>query len=154
MSRLPLDGIDLLLIDGNNVLHRQRGGMGDAALRGVLVHVQRVLPAGVHCVFVLDGHSAPGTPPRQRISGSLEVRHAGSQSADDAIVAEVASQPWASRARTVVVTDDRALSDRSRTAGALTRRLDWLSALPSAASGAVRTAGIGAGRPPRRTRGE
>ncbi len=150
--RLPLDGIDLVLIDGNNLLHRQSGGTGEAAVRGLLVDLQRKLPAGVRAIVVLDGHPAPGTPRQQRISGVLEVRQAGSQSADDAIVAEVTGQPWSTRARTIVVTDDRALSDRSRTAGALTRRLDWLTALPTAPSGPVRAATIGAGRPPRRTR--
>jgi hypothetical protein len=152
--RLPLDGIDVVLIDGNNLLHRQSGGTGDAAVRGLLVDLQRKLPAGVRAVVVLDGHPAPGTPRQQRISAALEVRQAGSQSADDAIVAEITGQPWSSRARTIVVTDDRALSDRSRTAGALTRRLDWLAALPTAPSGPVRAAPIGAGRPPRRTRRE
>ena len=146
-----LEGIDLVLVDGNNLLHRQRQGTGDSAVRGVLVMLQRALPAGVHAVFVLDGHAAPGTPPRQRISGALDVRHSGSQSADDTIVAEVAALPWAARGRTIVVTDDRALGDRARTVGALTRRLDWLVALPPAPTpGSKRAATIGAGRAPRR----
>jgi hypothetical protein len=148
-SRHPFDGIDLVLIDGNNLLYRQSGGTGDAAVRGLLVDLQRKLPAGVRAAVVLDGHPAPGTPRQQRISGALDVRQAGSQSADDAIVAEITGQPWSARARTIVVTDDRALADRSRTAGALTRRLDWLAALPTAPSGPVRAATIGAGRPPR-----
>ncbi len=152
VARLPFDGIDLVLIDGNNLLHRQSGGTGEAAVRGLLVDLQRKLPAGVRAVVVLDGHPAPGTPRQQRISAALDVRQAGSQSADDMIVAEVTGQPWSTRARTIVVTDDRALSDRSRTAGALTRRLDWLAALPTAPSGPVRGATIGAGRPPRRAR--
>jgi hypothetical protein len=149
-TRLPFAGIDLVLIDGNNLLHRQSGGTGDAAVRGLLVDLQRKLPAGVRAVVVLDGHPAPGTSRQQRISAALDVRQAGSLSADDVIVAEVTGQPWSARAGTIVVTDDRALADRSRTAGALTRRLDWLAALPTAPSGPVRGAPIGAGRPPRR----
>jgi hypothetical protein len=146
--RSPLDGIELVLIDGNNLLHRRRLGLGDAALRGVLVELQRLLPTGVRAEVILDGHPAAGTPLRQRISPALELRHAGG-AADEAILAAIAAQPWASRGRTIVVTDDRALADRSRTAGALPRRLDWLAALPPAAAATSAKAGtsIGAGRP-------
>lgn len=149
--RPPLDGIELVLIDGNNLLHRQGQGRDEAGVRGVLVTLRRVLPAGVRAVFMLDGYPAPGTPLAQRISAALDVRHSGSHSADDAIVAEISAQPWAARGRTIVVTDDRALADRSRSAGALTRRLDWLIALPTAQlpGPAKRAPSIGAGRPPR-----
>jgi hypothetical protein len=150
--RQPLDGIELVLIDGNNLLHRQSGGIGAAAVRGLLVDLQRKLPPGVRAVVVLDGHPAPGTPLQQRISSSLEVRHSAGRSADDAMVAEVAAQPWASRGRTIIVTDDRALADRSRSAGALTRRLDWLTALPTAPTVAAKpgtTIGTGGPRSPR-----
>src|SRR6187200_1464102 len=149
-GRSPLDGIELVLIDGNNLLHRRRLGLGDAAMRGVLVELQRLLPAGVRAELILDGHPAAGTPLRQRVSPALVLRHAGG-AADEAIVAAIAAQPWASRGRTIVVTDDRALADRSRSAGALPRRLDWLAALPPAPSVRPVTPGttIGAGRPPR-----
>jgi hypothetical protein len=152
--RQPLDGIEFMLIDGNNLLHRQRGGTGDAAVRGLLVDLQRKLPGGVRAVVILDGHPAPGTPFEQRISSTLEVRHAGSHSADDAIVAEIAARPWASRGRTIVVSDDRALSDRSRSAGALTRRLDWLTALPTAPRAAAKPGSTIGGSPPRPPRSQ
>lgn len=148
--RSPLDGIELVLIDGNNLLLRRRAGLADGALRGLLVELQRVLPAGVRAIVLMDGHPAPGTPLRQRVSSAFEIRHAGSQTADDGILAEIDAVPWASRGRTIVVTDDRALSDKARAAGALPRRLDWLAALPPAPTSA--TAGrrpgtsIGAGR--------
>jgi hypothetical protein len=146
-TRSPLYGIELVLIDGNNLLHRRSGGVGDTAVRGLLVELQRKLPLGVRAQIVLDGHPAPGTPLRQGISPALELRHAGG-TADDAIVAAVIEQPWSSRGRTVVVTDDRALADRSRTAGALPRRLDWLDALPRAPNlpNAKPGTSIGAGR--------
>jgi hypothetical protein len=115
-SRAPLDGIELVLIDGNNLLHRRRQGVADPAVRGLLVELQRKLPAGVHAEVILDGHSAPGTPLRQRISASLDLRHAGG-TADDAIVAAVTAQPWASRGRTIVVTDTAPWpTDRARQA--------------------------------------
>lgn len=147
-TRQPLDGIELVLIDGNNLLHRQRGGTGEGAVRGLIVELQRKLPPGVRAIVVLDGHPAQGTPLQQRISSALEIRHSAGRSADDAMVAEVAAQPWASRGRTIIVTDDRALSDRSRNAGALTRRLDWLTALPTAPTATAKPGTtIGAGRP-------
>ena len=129
-SRRPLDGIDRLLIDGNNLLHRHSGGVTDGALRGLLIDLRRKLPPTVHATLVLDGHPAPGMPAYRRIDSQLDFRHAGSQSADDAMVAEVGGLHWQARGRTIVVTDDRALADRLRSAGAQTRRLDWLSALP------------------------
>ena len=150
-SRAPLDGIDLLLIDANNLLHRRRQGIGESALRGLLVELQRKLPSGVRAEVILDGHPDAGAPLREKIGQALELRHSGG-SADDAIVATVSALPWAVRGRTIVVTDDRALSDRSRAAGALHRRLDWLEALrPASVSARTATgASIGAGkRPPR-----
>jgi hypothetical protein len=105
----------------------------------------------VRAEVILDGHPAAGTPLREKVSSRLELRHAGG-TADDAIVAAVATLPWAGRGRTIVVTDDRALADRSRTAGALARRLDWLEALPAAAAPRPQPgASIGAGKPPPRT---
>jgi hypothetical protein len=151
--RSPLDGIEILLIDGNNLLYRRSGGVGEQAVRGLLVELQRALPATVRAQIVLDGHPDAGTPFRQRISATLEIRHAGG-TADDAIVAEVNGVPWATRGRMIVVTDNRGLADRSRTAGALHRRLDWLSALPPAPTNVPPRPGtsLGAGRPPRPAR--
>ena len=88
--RSPLDGIELVLIDGNNLLHRRRQGLGDAALRGLIVELQRLLPAGVRAEVILDGHATAGTPMRQKISPALELRHAGG-AADEAIVAAIAA---------------------------------------------------------------
>ncbi len=146
-GRGPLDGIELVLIDGNNLLHRRRQGTDDAALRGLLVELQRKLPPAVRAEIILDGHPAAGTPLRQKVSPALELRHAAG-TADDAIVAAVSALGWASRGRTIVVTDDRALGDRCRTVGALSRRLDWLEALPPAPAASAAKAGstIGSGR--------
>jgi hypothetical protein len=152
-ARGPLDGIELVLIDGNNLLHRRAGSAGDAALRGLLPELRRALPANVHAQLILDGHPETGTQARQRVSPVLDIRYAGG-SADDAIVAEISGLAWASRGHTIVVTDDHALADRSKTAGALHRRLDWLTSLPPAPTNAPQKPGtaLGAGRPPRRAR--
>jgi len=152
-GRGPFDGIEFVLIDGNNLLHRRRQGTDDAALRGLLVELQRKLASGVRAEVILDGHPAAGTPLRYKVSSALELRHAGGN-ADDAIVASVAALPWAGRGRTIVVTDDRALADRCRAAGALLRRLDWIEALPAAPTNPTSRPGssIGAGRRPQHRR--
>ena len=148
--RSHTEGVERLLIDGNNLLHRERQGVGEESVRGLLARLQRALPAGVTATVMLDGHPAAGSPARARISAQLDVRHAGSQSADDALLAAVLEQPFAVRAATVVVTDDRALTERVRGAGAATRRLEWLQ---RAVAGAVedgrgrRAIGLGARRP-------
>jgi hypothetical protein len=88
--------------------------------------------------------------------------------ADTAIVSRAGAQPYADRARTVVVTDDRGLTERVRHVGALTRRLDWLvdqlnhptvpgatragtsaAGQPLGPGSTRRAVGIGAGKPPR-----
>jgi hypothetical protein len=58
----------------------------------------------------------------------VEVVHAGG-SADDALVELVRALPATLVVRTVLVTDDRALADRVRHAGVISRRLDWMVGL-------------------------
>ncbi|HWH23832.1 MAG TPA: hypothetical protein VNW68_02945 [Candidatus Limnocylindria bacterium] len=128
-SRPALEGVRLLLIDGNNLLHRISGGAGDGEVRVLLARLRGALPAGLETIVMLDGHPAPGTPQRQRVAAGLELRHAGRQTADDAIVGLLAGRPPAGRAATLTVTDDRALTERVRSAGGRTQRLAWLEAL-------------------------
>ena len=127
--RSPLDGVRLLLIDGNNLLHRISGAAGEGEVRLLLARLRGVLPAGMETIFLLDGHPAPGAPQRQKITPSLELRHAGRQTADDAIVGLVSGRPAAARAATLTVTDDRSLTERVRTTGGRTQRLAWLEGL-------------------------
>jgi hypothetical protein len=139
--RRPLDDVELLIIDGNNLLHRTAGSVESGALRALLAQLRQHVGPGVQTVLMLDGHAAPGSPARQRISGSLEVRQSGSATADDAIVELLAARPYTARARTVIVSDDRALVERARSAGGRTQRLDWLQALlagpPGGGSGSI-----------------
>jgi len=148
-ARRLLDDVELILLDGNNMLHRAYGSVDDTAQRSLLAQLRQAFPAPIKAILVLDGHPAPGSPPRQRISGSLEVRHAGSSNADDAIMQLLTARPYAARARTVMVSDDRSLTERARSAGGRTQRLGWLQALiaqpPGRAGGAIGRAG----RPPR-----
>lgn len=145
--RRPLDDVELLIVDGNNLLHRTSGGVEHGALRSLLAQLRGVLEPPTQAILMLDGHPAPGSPARQRVSGSLEVRHSGSTSADDAIVQVLTARPYAARARTLVVSDDRSLVERSRSAGGRTQRLEWLQKLlarPPRSTGAA----IGRRQPP------
>ncbi len=140
-----LDGVDLLLIDGNNLLHRLSGNANEGEQRLLLARLRGTLPTELRTILMLDGHAASGTGRRERLTAHLDVRHSGSVSADDALLELVRDQPLLTRAGTVVVTDDRALTERIRSAGGRTQRLQWLEALigTRAAGG---QSGIGAGR--------
>ncbi|CAN5459599.1 hypothetical protein BH20CHL6_BH20CHL6_09360 [soil metagenome] len=125
----PLSDIRLLLIDGNNLLHRLQGSIAPAALRTLIARLNGALPPSTHTILMLDGPPDPGAPSRQKIRQGLELQHAGRIDADGAIVFLVADRPFGERADTVVVTDDRALSERVRRVGGRTRRLSWLEGL-------------------------
>ena len=121
-------GLELLLVDGNNLLHRTSGGAQGAAARQLVTGLRARLPESITCIVVLDGPPDPGGPAREKYGARLEVRHAGRRDADAAIVEIVQQRQPHERSGIVVVTDDRALADRVRAAGGLTRRLDWLVA--------------------------
>jgi hypothetical protein len=110
------------LVDGNNLL----GALGRAPDRrepdgAALVSeiCGRLRQVKARLTLVFDGASAIG---RDRTAlGHLEVRHAGSRSADDVIVEIV--QRSASPRDWTVVTEDRGLASRARQAGARTMRV-------------------------------
>jgi hypothetical protein len=124
-----LAGVELLLVDGNNLLHRESGSAGSGPVRGLLARLQSAVPAPVHTIVVLDGHAAPGSSSMNRVGPRLELRHARSQSADDLIVQLATAHSPVGRAGVVVISDDRALRDRVTTAGCRARRLVWLQEL-------------------------
>lgn len=151
--RAALAGIDLLLIDGNNLLHRLSGGVDPGALRLLLAKLRGALPAETRATLMLDGHPASGTDRRQRVQRGLEIHHSGSLTADDALLNIIRDQGHQARAGVVLVSDDRALVERARNLGARTQRLAWLEqwlANPGRPdAGATGATGIGAGRPRR-----
>ena len=106
-------------------------------------------------VVALDGHPAPGTSSRPRVMRGIEVRHAGPRSADDLLIELLGAQPYVGRAHTVVVSRDRALAERVRRAGGLSRPVSWLTAQLATVTGDGRAAtpgspvSIGQGRPRR-----
>jgi hypothetical protein len=99
-------------------------------------------------VMMLDGHAAAGTRRQQKVSKGFEIRHAGSITADDALLRIVHDTPIQERHEITVVTDDRRLSDRARTMGARTQRLQWLESILDAPQPRT-SSNIGAGRGPK-----
>jgi rRNA-processing protein FCF1 len=122
----PFDGIDRLLIDGNNLLHRVSGNVDPGSIRLLLAKLSGAIPATLPTIVMLDGHAASGTDRRQRIRRGLDIHHAGSLSADDSLINIVRDMGQADRARATLVTDDRSLTEKARHLGARTKRLDWL----------------------------
>lgn len=151
MTGRALDGIEVLLIDGNNLLHRVSGSAEPGAQRTLIPKLRGVIPATIATVMMLDGHADSGTSRSERVGKGFEIRHSGSMSADDAIVRLINGYPPPDRSEITVVSDDRALADRARTIGARTQRLAWLENLIDAQH---KTVGIGAGAPPPAPRAE
>jgi hypothetical protein len=142
-GRAPLADVGLLLIDGNNLLHRTTGGVEPGAVRSLVTRLRAALPGPLSTIVVLDGHAAAGVSSVERAGRGLEIRRAGAQSADDALVELAKTQPFEQRARTLVVTDDRSLTERVRAIGGRTQRLAWLEGLLARPPGKV----VGVGRP-------
>ncbi len=159
MSRAD-DELQLLLVDGDNLMHRLRGGRDDAGLAWLIPRLRACLGPGAKAILVLDGHPFPGEPPRQNVAPGVELRHSGRVDADTAIVEILEARPFAERARTAIITDDRGLTERAKHVGGLTRRLDWLrlrlerpptgvfSGGPGQLPTGRRGSALGSGRPP------
>lgn len=147
MNRQPFAAIEVLLIDGNNLLHRTSGTADPAALRGLLPRLSAAIPSTVSVIVMLDGHAAPGSGRVQRVRSGLEIRHAGSISADEALLKLVQERVKL----TTLVSDDRALRDKAMALGAHTLRLAWLEELlnpQQPRAGQPRPMSIGNRRPP------
>ena len=127
----PLLGTARLLVDGTNLLHslgRARDGrradgapLPAAALVGRL---RALVPAATAVTIVLDGTPAPGAIGR-RVTSGVEVRYAGSRSADVLLhdLARTSPNPEL----ILVVTDDAELGRALRVLGARTAHGSWLA---------------------------
>lgn len=153
MNRKHID-FGLLIIDGDNLLHRVLGGRTDGGLAWLIPRLRAALPTGALSIVMLDGGAGMGQPMRHRAAPGVEVHHSGNLDGDTAILRLLSERPFFERARTVVVTDDRALADRVRHSGGITRRLDWFMERlerPTSISrdgSSTRRGSIGGGRPP------
>jgi len=148
MSAPTFGDMEVLLIDGNNLLHRVAGSVEPGAQRLLLARLRGAIPATLATVLMLDGHADSGTSRSERVGKGFEIRHSGSVSADDAILRLIDKYPPADRAEITVVSDDRALTDRARRLGAHTQKLAWLENVMGM-PGSVGAA-IGAGKAPTR----
>lgn len=155
MSHLSgADDLDLLLIDGDNLLHGVRGSRDEGGVAWLLPRLSGWRPSDLRIVVALDGHPPPGEGSRTRATRGIEFHHAGRRSADDLIIDLLRTLPYAARSRAAVVTRDRGLAARAARVGGLTHSVDWLMrqlAAParSGPGGAGRAVAIGQGKPPR-----
>jgi hypothetical protein len=116
-----------VIIDGNNLLHslpRHQQNRENVRRRAL----DAVREGGISLTVVFDGPPAVGSPDPERL-GRLTIRYSGTSSADDLILRLL---PRSGRASEwVVVTDDRALRENVREAGAQVRTLaEWRSRKP------------------------
>jgi rRNA-processing protein FCF1 len=148
MGAQEFEGTEVLLIDGNNLLHRVSRSVDEGAQRLLIAKIRATVPETLATVMMLDGHAAARTKRSEKVSKGFEIRHAGSITADDALMRIVFNTPMQERHEITVVTDDRPLADRARTMGAHTRRLEWLEAILDAPQPRTST-NIGAGRRPK-----
>jgi hypothetical protein len=146
MRAADFDGVEILLIDGNNLLHRVSGSVEPGAQRLLLARLRSAVPATLATVLMLDGHADSGTSRTERVGRGLEIRHSGSISADDAILRLIDKYQPSERAGITVVSDDRRFTDRARHLGAHTQRLAWLENVIGMPG--EKGAAIGAGKPP------
>jgi len=150
-----VDDLELLLIDGDNLLHEVRGTRDEGGVAWLLPRLSGWRPAHLRIVVGLDGHPAPGETGHQRVARGIEFHHSGSRSADDMLIDLLRSQPVAGRMRTAVVTRDRSLRARAVHAGGVTRTIDWLMrevAGGGARGGSAGPVRIGQAKPPVRPR--
>jgi len=145
-----IDDVDLLLIDGDNLLHDVRGARDEGGVAWLLPRLSGWRPPHVRIIVGLDGHPATGETSRKKATRGIEFHYSRRRSADDMLIDLLKAQPFAGRSRTAVVTRDRGLQARASRAGAQTRSVNWLmrqvSRPPRGAKGASST-GIGQGKP-------
>ena len=156
-STTGLEDIDLLLVDGDNLLHDVRGSRDEGGVAWLLPRLRAWRPGHLDVIVGLDGHPPPGEPRRKRAVKGIEFYHSGSRSADDMLIDILRAQPYARRARTALVTQDRGLQDRARRAGGATRSVAWsmgqmVSPASTPAHGTPpKPVTIGQGKPPPRS---
>jgi hypothetical protein len=144
-----IDDLDLLLIDGDNLLHDVRGARDEGGVAWLLPRLSGWRPPDLRIIVGLDGHPAPGEASRKKATRGIEFHHSGRRSADDVLIDLLRAQPYAGRSRTAVVTRDRGLQARATRAGGQTRSVDWLMRQLSGPPRAARSrpVGLGQGKP-------
>ncbi|MDQ6795539.1 MAG: NYN domain-containing protein [Chloroflexota bacterium] len=150
-ERSPLEGVNRLLVDGNNLLHAGRQGAAPLPATALIGRLRSAIPAEVGIEIVFDGAPEPGLH-GERIASGLIVRHGGRWTADQVLISLVEqARATAGGGRgadnVLVVTDDRELRVALQARGARTARSAWL--LGRLARGTLLAPAIGNRRPPR-----
>jgi hypothetical protein len=124
-DRRVLEGIDRLVIDGNNVLFALRRTPSPLPASALIGRLRSIVPPGVSVLVVLDGAPEHGLVTR-RVASGVEVRYAGRLTADE-VIASLVEQTYPDRGLgTLVVTDDIDLTNSIRRAGGRTVSNRWL----------------------------
>jgi len=147
-SRDPLEGIDRLLIDGNNLLHALRRTPTPLPSAAIVGRLRAAVPAEVRLELVFDGPPEPGS--RGRIASGVKLWYSGARSADAVLVnlVESAGPPMPGYEPTILVcTDDAELRRALLARGAATVRTDWLIRRMSRTT--LSAPSVGAARSPR-----
>ena len=134
----PLAGVELVLIDGNNLLHalRGRGREGGGASGGpaapqpasaIIGRIRSAIPASVRVELILDGSPSGITG---RLATGMSVEYSRRSTADELILNRLTRQldegGPASTWPILAVTDDRGLRDGVRTRGGRSAGTAWL----------------------------
>ena len=142
----PLAGVELVLIDGNNLLHalrgrgRDGGGYGGGASSGpggpaaapqpasaIIGRIRSAIPPSVKVELILDGSPSGITG---RLATGMSVEYSRRSTADELILNRLTRQldegGPASTWPILAVTDDRALRDGVRTRGGRSAGTAWL----------------------------
>ncbi len=129
-SRDPLEGIERLLLDGNNLLHAMRRGAasGPMPATALIGRLRAAIPPSVRVELVFDGPPDPGAR-NTRVASGVVVRYSGRESADALLVGlvrEAAPFSIGDAATLLIVTDDAALRAELRRRGASVVGTPWL----------------------------
>lgn len=139
----PLAGVDLVLIDGNNLLYALRGrgaggvggsaherGTGAAApppASAIIGRIRSAIPPGVKVELIFDGSPSGITG---RLATGMSVEYSRRATADEVILNRISRQLEeggpASTWPILAVTDDRGLRDGVRTRGGRSAGTAWL----------------------------
>jgi hypothetical protein len=129
LSRSPLQDVDRLIVDANNLLHAGSRSETPLPASAVIGRLRGAIPAPVGVELVFDGAPDPGMR-GERIAAGVIVRHAGRRSADAMIVTLVEEARRLAGPRgadnVLVVTDDGALRRAVTQLGGRTARTAWL----------------------------
>ncbi|HEV2005416.1 MAG TPA: hypothetical protein VGQ85_02280 [Candidatus Limnocylindrales bacterium] len=138
----PLAGVELVLIDGNNLLHALRRGGGSGGHGGprgggspeapqpasaIIGRIRSAIPPSVKVELILDGSPSGITG---RLATGMSVEYSRRSTADEVILNRLSRQldegGPASTWPILAVTDDRALRDGVRSRGGRSAGTAWL----------------------------